>query len=225
MSNLGLLFQMVDASLPVGGFVYSMGMESAVKSKLVNNEEDLVRYLSTYVDQLISFEFPFIDAAYSLWKNPNAWKSLMTDYHAMLMNPFLEKSSLVLGKNWLRLYTNLYTSKEMDYFSTHIKKNNNTKLHFTVIFGLITKAMNVTSQDAKEVYLYAALRDQISALTRLGVVGPVGGQKLLTGVLRTTAKKIKNYQSIPHTEAYKSAYLLEITQLNHNFIYSKLFQN
>ncbi len=224
MNNLGLLFQMVDASLPVGGFVYSMGMESAVKTKLVNNEEDLIRYLSTYIDQLISFEFPFIDATYAFWDSPNAWKSLIKDYHAMLMNPFLEKSSLVLGKNWLRLYTNLYDSKDMGHFSKHIK-GKNIPLHFTVIFGLITKAMGVTEQEAREVYLYAALRDQISALTRLGIVGPVGGQKLLTEVLRTTANKMKDYKTVPHTKAYKSAYLMEITQLNHGTIYSKLFQN
>ena len=37
--------------------------------------------------------------------------------------------------------------------------------------------------------------------------------------------KIENYVSVPYQEAEKTAYVLEIIQLNHERIYSKLFQN
>ena len=70
MNNLIQLFQLVDSSLPIGGFVYSMGMESAIKSKLLQNETDLKRYLIAYTDQLISFEFPFLDAGFENAHDP-----------------------------------------------------------------------------------------------------------------------------------------------------------
>lgn len=224
MKNLIQLFQLVDSSLPIGGFVYSMGMESAIKSELLKNESDLKRYLIAYSDQLISFEFPFLEAGYDLVNKPKKWKALTIAYKAMLMNPNLEKSALVLGKNWTRLLFSLYKNDEINDFKK-ILDEQSIPLYFTVTFGMFMAKLGVDKAEARSMFLYSSLRDQVTALTRLGVVGPMGGQRLLTYVLDKSENKNANYKSIPYFKATKSAYVMEITQLNHHKIYSKLFQN
>jgi len=224
MNNLIQLFQLVDSSLPIGGFVYSMGMESAIKSKLLQNEEDLKGYLIAYSDQLISFEFPFLEAGFNTVNNPEKWHELTTTYKAMLMNPNLEKSALVLGKNWSRLLFSLYKNDEIRNLEKQFKTQK-TPLYYTIIFGMFMSVLKITITEARSMFLYAAIRDQITALTRLGIVGPMGGQGLLTYVLEQTNPKNDSYKTISYKKATKSAYIMEITQLNHHKIYSKLFQN
>jgi len=224
MSNLIQLFQLVDSSLPIGGFVYSMGMESAIKSKLLLNEEDLKRYLIAYADQLISFDFPFLEAGYQNATKPEKWKEITSAYKAMLMNPNLEKSALVLGKNWSRLLFSLYENEEIIHLKNQFKIYK-TPLYYTIIFGLFISALKINITEARSMFLYTAIRDQITALTRLGIVGPTGGQGLLTYVLEQASLKNEAYKSVPYEKAVKSAYIMEITQLNHDKVYSKLFQN
>ena len=218
------LYQLADSAFPVGGFVYSMGMESAIKSKVLTNEEELTRYLKTYVDQVLSFEFPFLNAAYRSYSSKEEWGNLYTAYHAMLMNPLLEKSSLVLGKNWLNIIENLYQEVDVKELRAELKRKG-LLFHFTLVFGALLAGIGASLAQVQELFLFAALRDQINALTRLGVVGPMGGQTMLFQLLKYAKDSAENYIDKSYEEARKSAYIMEILQLNHNTIYSKLFQN
>ena len=224
MTHLLQLFQFVDASLPTGGFVYSMGMESAIKSKLLQNEDDLKRYLLAYTDQLIAFDFPFLDAGYTARSTPKDWLQITDTYRAMLMNPNLEKSALVLGKNWTRLCFSLYQTETVTQLKQELQ-HQRIPLYYTIVFGLCMSALRIDMLAMRSMFLYTALRDQITALTRLGIVGPNGGQGLLTYVLDYANTKTNAYKTTPYHKATKSAYIMEIVQLNHHKIYSKLFQN
>ena len=218
------LYQLVDSAFPIGGFVYSLGMESAIKHGVLTNNEDVLRYLKTYLNQVISFDFPFFDAGYQYLNEEEEWSKIMVTYEAMLMNPSIYKSSVVLGKNWVKLLCSLYSCDKLSVIQHHFSKKNQA-VHHVVILGLGSAALGIEHHTLKEMYLYAAMRDQISALTRLGTVGPQGGQSLLTLLLQEGKLQLKKYQPKHYEEATKSAYLLEILQLNHDKIYSKLFQN
>lgn len=224
MNNLIQLFQLVDSSLPIGGFVYSMGMESAIKSKLLQTEDDLKRYLIAYANQIVSFEFPFLEVGHATTNEPEKWNELTSAYKAMLMNPILEKSALVLGKNWTRLLVSLYKTEEMSNLQKALKIEG-IPLYYTIVFGIFMGRLSIDKKEARAMYLYAALRDQITALTRLGIVGPMGAQGLLNYVLEKANKKNNDYKETSYHKATKSAYIMEIVQLNHDKIYSKLFQN
>ena len=218
------LYQLADSSFPIGGFVYSLGMESAIKHGILKNNEDVLSYLRSYINQVISFDFPFFDAGYTHLDNREEWGKIHLTYEAMLMNPNIYKSSTVLGKNWMKLILSLYHCDKLKTID-HFFKENNFAFHHVVLLGLGSAALGVKQQEMKEMYLYCALRDQISALTRLGTIGPQGGQSLLTLLLQEGKSKLNQYVPKDYDQATKSAYLLEIIQLNHDKIYSKLFQN
>lgn len=218
------LFQLADSSFPIGGFVYSLGMESAIKHGVLKNNDDVLRYLKTYLNQIFSFDFPFFDAGYTYLNQPDEWDKISIMYDVMLNNPSIYKSSIVLGKNWMKLVISLYRSEKLSELDNHFKQNK-LPFHQVVLLGLGYAALGVNPTAMKEMYIYTAMRDQISALTRLGTIGPQGGQSLLTVLLQEGNSKLKSYEPTHYEQATKSAYLLEILQLNHDKIYSKLFQN
>src|SRR3712207_1053775 len=113
--NLLNLLQFSDSALPVGGFAYSYGLEAAVRQGLLTDKENLKLYLRTYANQLISFEFPFVIAAYNLYSSDSTivmLKALVNDYEAMLLNPVVKKAGVVVGRNWLRLFRHLHNDAD-----------------------------------------------------------------------------------------------------------------
>lgn len=221
------LMQMSDSAFPVGGFAYSYGLESAIKHGLISDQESLRAYLITLSEQLISFDFPFIFSAFEhdiSCQDSAALISLFQSYEAMLLNPPVRKAGCVIGKNWLRLCRQI-SGKSSLVKLDKILDQYNLPYDFPLIYGLVMKALGFTLEKTFYLFFYMTIRDQISALIRLGVAGPSRAQAELQQLLFLFAGRIKNFVPVRFEEAYKSAYLLEIAQLSHERVYSKLFQN
>lgn len=218
------LYQLSDSMFPIGGFVYSLGIEAAVKFGHIRTNDDVYRYLLTCLDQIISFDFPFIEAGYTYFNQPDQWEHITNTYEAMLINPNIHKSSIVLGKNWIKLVSSLYECEKLSKV-VHFFDERRLAYHQVILLGLGSAALDISVHEVRQMFVYTFFRDQISALTRLGTLGPQGGQLLLTKLLKESRSRLNSYESKPYHEAYKSAYLLEVIQLSHDKIYSKLFQN
>ncbi|MFZ6014315.1 MAG: urease accessory protein UreF [Bacteroidota bacterium] len=228
MGNLKILhlLQITDSALPVGGFAFSQGMESALKQGLIYSYEDVMRYLNSFMQQVITFDLPFIKSAHELYNRQEpAWDEIIYAYEAMLMNPALQKSSEIMGKNIISLFKEIHADNSLEtiwkYFDQKL-----LAFHFPVAFGVICAALHIEMQLWIQAYYYTCLRDQVSAITRLGFMGPRAAQGLLSKLTATAHTWIEKQIQIPHYEqASRSAYMIDLAQLNHTYIYSKLFQN
>ena len=226
-THLFLLLQMSDSAFPVGGFAYSYGLESAIKHNLISSSEGLREYLLTFSEQLIAFDFPFVAAAHQQSVtsiNAADLKILLQAYKSMLLNPPLAKAGCVMGRNWLKICKQITNSYLLDATEEVFQKEQLT-FEFPIVFGLSMQATNFTLAQTLFLYFYMSIRDQISALIRLGSAGPSMAHTELQQVLHEFTDRIECYIPIHYSNAYKSAYLLEVAQLSHDRVYSKLFQN
>lgn len=218
---------MADSAFPVGGFAYSNGLESAIKNGFILDQKGMHSYLHTYAEQLISFDFAFVAAAHQLdWVNPDIKKvsTLIHSYEAMLLNPPLQKANCVLGRNWMRICRQFGQSRLLEELDNLLAREQ-FAYEFPIVFGSCLNLLKCQLDQTLYLFFYMALRDQISAMIRLGIAGPSKAHIELRAILDSFKGVITQYQPVAYQKAYKSAYLLEIAQLKHEQVYSKLFQN
>lgn len=214
-ASLLTLFHLADSALPVGGYAYSNGLEYAVKSGLIASVKELQLYLKDYTVQVLHYEMPYVKSAFEA-NDAQQLLQVSEHYNASLLNPLIKKAGLILGNNWLRLLRELNAS---------LMAPEKIDQDFPLVFGFMAKQLNLSFSDCCQLYVFMAVRDQISALIRLGTVGPVKAHQIQNELLEHLNSTLQNKEIADYSQAYKSAYLLEMMQLSHNSLYTKLFQN
>ncbi|MCC9135257.1 urease accessory protein UreF [Pontibacter silvestris] len=226
MSKFARLLHLVDSSIPTGSFAYSYGLESSLTFGLVKNLFGLRNYLYSFLQQVVSLEFPFMNSCYKI-ELPDlgeCLKVIAEEYDAMMLVPTIHKASTVQGKNWLKLLESFYPDAGMGEIKIWFEKQK-LPLHFVLVFTLCLKRVGFTLQDIQAMYLHMTLRDQVSAAIRLGFIGPMEGHRLQHDFYTIFDNLIEVYQEKEYYEATRSAFLLDTSQVFHEDIYSKLFQN
>jgi urease accessory protein len=222
MPHLARLLHLADSALPTGSFAYSYGLESSLTFGLVRTETEFRAYLYSFLQQAVGFELPFITSAAHLVETDLA--SLFTEYDAQLLTPALYQASLTQGKNWLKLLATFYPEAGLAELGQELARQQ-LPAHFVPLFGLSLGKAGFAVADIQATYLHLALRDQLSAAIRLGFIGPMAGHLLQHDFYEIFENLLDAADIRPYTEATRCTLLLDVAQILHDDIYSRLFQN
>lgn len=222
MSQLARLLHLTDSALPTGSFAYSYGLESSLTFGLLSTEVEFRAYLYSFLQQTVSLELPFVLAAATAPADELA--GLLLEYDAQLLAPTLHRASLTQGKTWLKLLASFYPDAGLETLAAELARQR-LPTHFAPLFGLSLGRAGFPATDLPTAYLHLALRDQLSAAIRLGLLGPLAGHRLQHEFYGIFAELLAAAEQRPYAEAARSTALLEIAQLLHDDIYSRLFQN
>ncbi len=211
------ILHLADSAFPIGGFAYSNGMEFAVKSGMINDLEGLENYLKEYVNQLLSFDLVFVKNAFGA-EGLDELSRISEIYNAMLLNPAVKKAGLTLGKNWLNALLAFDDKNEISWPGTLAPD-------FPLVYGRLCCQSGFEINDVYCLYLYMSVRDQLSAVIRLGTLGPTQAHKIQSRLLDRLVDWFDPKEIGDVEQAVKSAYMVEMAQLSHKNLYAKLFQN
>ncbi len=219
------LLQMTDSAFPLGGFAFSSGLESAAKLGLIADLVTFRRYLKNYLHQAACSEIPFIKSAFELTEGQyQRLEPLYKRYNAFVTIPTMRQASITQGRSLILAFRAAYHDVCIDDFTNWLKERELT-LHFVPTFGVCVKMAGLPIDDALFGYCYMALRDQISAAVRLGLLGPHEGQRFLSQLLDEVPAALSAVQGLRYLQAVRTCVGLDIAQAHHSRLYSRMFRS
>jgi urease accessory protein len=230
------LLQLADSCFPSGGFAFSNGLESLAKLGYIKRMEDFLQYLDSHLDQITSAELPFLNSAYSAAKgvltgpdgseddDTRGFLEVAREWDAWLMLPAQRRASLSQGQAWSRAAEEAFERPEVDAVRRWFLRGN-VPMHFLMAFAATLRAGGVSAPDAQCLLLHMALRDQLGAAVRLGLLGSLQAQKLHRRYIAVG----EGYRALrgdwTHASAMRAAPMIELAVASHPNLYSKLFQS
>ncbi|KAJ3681963.1 hypothetical protein LUZ60_014536 [Juncus effusus] len=216
-------WQLLDSVLPTGGFAHSYGLESFLQSNLVKTAHDLKPFIIQVLQNTASLFLPFI---HTLNKSPDTdtWVRLDNLLEATLTNEIARKASSSQGSALLRVSASVFREitilKEV---RADFVGSGSVQFHHACVFGFLTGLLGLDSATAQRAYLFFALRDVISAATRLNLVGPIAGSVLQREIVPIAEEIFQRLKDRPVQDAYQSNPLLDTVQGCHAYLFSRLF--
>ncbi len=241
------LLQLADACFPSGGFAFSNGLESLAKLGYVKRMEDFRQYLDCHLDQLTSADMPFFNSVYAnsdfpftvrarygaedegdeedgIMGHGCGFPDLIREWDAWLFMPAQRRGSLAQGQAWSRAMEETYALPAISAIRPWFAERN-LPLHFLMIFAATLRSGGLTLRDGQSLLLHMALRDQLGAAVRLGLLGSLQAQKIHREFISVGERYRGLREAWGYQRAVRGAPMIDLGQASHPYLYSKLFQN
>ena len=214
--------QLADSLFPVGSFAYSDGMETAG-----SNTPDSADFLMEWLHHYLEAVFVPCDGL-ALLKCMRAvklkdWAAIQTiDEEITALKPAaaVRASSKSIGKGLLKMYDVVAPGGEFRSASEMLQESN-----AAVVYGIVFAHRGLEHRDALLAFGYTRLAGMVSAALRLTALGQQRGQAILAEALMRLPADVERVLQSESEPLQSFSPLLDIQQMNHRFVYSRLFRS
>lgn len=214
------LLHLADSALPTGGYAFSSGLESAAKLELIRSELELRSYLDAMIRDWAHFELAWLNS----FIGAGEIGDLAAEYHASFLAPTMIRASHIQGRGLFRFLQRLYPGALLDDACAPLKQRREW-MHYLPVFARGLHALGHDAASLRRLFLFMALRDQISSAIRLGLLGPTEGHALQAALYPVCEAAADSATELQASHAMRACPLVDIAQAAHERLYSRLFQS
>lgn len=215
--------QVTDSFFPVGAFAYSDGLETAAAGGLVHDAASLAEWMDNFLDNVfVPCEGLALAKSMLALRAGDIETIICIDEELTAIRPAAEvrAASKAVGKRLLSLYASICSNEDFSEVARTLP-HANAATAYAVVFN----HCGVGERDALLAFGYNRLAGIVSAGLRLISIGQQQGQTLLTKnterlpdaahrILRATDEPLRSFSP-----------MLDIQQMNHQYVYSRLFRS
>jgi urease accessory protein len=215
------VLQLADSAFPTGGFAHSAGLEAAYQQGEVRGLEGLERFVRETLWQAGHGGLPLAAAAHEA---ASALPRIDALCDAFLSNPVANRASRVQGRAFLSTCVRSIGAGELAELATAARRAGLAQ-HYAPVFGAVLGRLAIGRDSMQRLFLYFGLRGVVSAAIRLGIVGPYQAQSLQWRLAPELDRVLERCRSLGPEDIAQTAPWLDLLQINHDRLYSRLFQS
>ena len=209
------ILQLADSAFPSGSFAHSLGLEALRQLGGLRGEAQLALRLRELCWNTAHAALPFLNDAHQ--REPeNADRAA----DVFLSQHVANRASRAQGQAFLLAAEAAFDNPIVTSLRQELPFG-----HVAVVMGAALKLAGFELDDARQVFLFGAVRSALSAAVRLGVVGPLRGQKLLFELHGELDRALATTRELTSDQAASVSPLVDCAQGVQDRLYSRLFQS
>ncbi len=215
--------QLADSFFPVGAFAYSDGLETAAAAGRVHDAASLGEWMKHFVEGVfVPCEGLALAKCMFALKTNDLETLCRLDEELTAIRPAAEvrAASTGVGKRLLSLYVSMNDAGRDPLNGVKLPQSNAAAAYALAFFHC-----GIHERDAVLAFGYSRLAGIVSAALRLISLGQQQGQQLLTKSLNTLPAAVDRIIEMKDEPLRSFNPLLDVAQMNHQYVYSRLFRS
>ncbi len=213
------LLQLSSATLPVGGFSFSQGLEYAVEAGWLNDADDVEDWLLTTMQQSLGWvDLPLLLRSHAAWAANDETKICYWNDYAVACRETaeLKATDVAMGNALIRLLKTLDVAGIEPALTEH---------SYVTAFALASSAWHIDTQASCSAYSWSWLENQVAAATKLVPLGQTAAQRLLLLLSEHVPAVVAQSAAVEDDAIGSSLPSLALASGWHETQYCRLFQS
>ena len=222
-TNLLRLMQLSSASLPVGGYAFSQGLEFAVDAGWISNAEQTFDWCELLFENSIALvDLPLLMRLTDSIKNKDSQKFIYWNATVLACRETSELSltETAMGAALIRLLKQL--ELDLSFWKNILDEE---PITFIAAFALVANYWKINDDSILVGYCWSWLENQIAAATKLVPLGQTDAQKLLISLSDDAHEVIALARMVDDGDIGASLPGLAMASAWHETQYSRLFRS
>lgn len=223
-TELGVL-QLSDSFFPTGIFATSNGLEFLFAEKKIHTMDDVTKIIRTnIVSQMGPSDCVIVSETFDGIVNQDFEKIIDADNVAFATKTVREirEASVRSGIQLLRCVTEFQDDKILNKYQNAIKQNTAHGI-FSVAFAICCNTLGIKKEKCMMMLLYGFTTGIVGAALRLGLIQHFEGQKIIHAIKPVITDTIKENSKKSLEEIWQFSPQMDITQMSHEKMDSKMF--
>ena len=219
------LLQLTSPALPVGAYTYSQGLEWAVESGRIRNEEDAGNWVADLLTHSIGrYEAPMLVHLMHYWSRSEIVpvQRLNADFLASRESTELRAETLQMGFSLKRLLADL-RDPALDPMRERIQDW--PEIAFPTVWSGLAATWRVEPLAAVSGYLWSWAENQVMAALKAVPLGQAAGQRVLAEIGLRIPAVAQTALNRPETDWSNFAPAFALCSVQHETQYSRLFRS
>ena len=218
--------QLSDSFFPTGIFATSNGLEFLFKEKKIQSMTDITEMIKINITQQIGpSDCVALANAFDSANKCDFDKVIETDNIVFATKSIKEirDASIRSGIQLIKCVSEFIKDDEiLNQYKNNITKNN-AHGTFSVAFAICCNALKIEKEKSMTMLLYGFTVGIVGAALRLGIIQHFEAQKIIHNIKPIISQTIKEYSDKALSEMWQFAPQVDIVQMSHEKMDSKMF--
>lgn len=212
----------LSPAYPVGAYAFSHGLENAVERGFVSGAATAAEW----IDDIITVGNGFADLVFvrAAWQasGDDAQTAEVTNYAlAFQVSCELRTETIAQGDAFLRVTADAWPGERI----AALRAATSDGCPYPVAVGVAAAAHNIDCRTAMTAYGHAFVSNLVSAAVRLIPLGQTDGQRIVADLAASVSRAVNRAIETPLDRIATSTPMADITSMNHETQYTRLFRS